>query len=81
MVELTPAGPVLRANYVKLHYSDASGNPNSDGGQVDGRFEPGTPGRDFKVRYVGSASALVTWRLAADGTYKPVDEPADLPWC
>lgn len=81
VVELTPAGPVLRAEYVKLHYSDASGNPNSDGGQVDGRFEPGAPGRDFKVRYVGSASALVTWRLGADGTYKPVDEPADLPWC
>lgn len=81
VVELTSERPILRAEYVKLHYSDASGNPNSDGGQVDGRFEPGTRGQDFKVRYAGSASALVTWRLGADGTYKAVDEPADLPWC
>lgn len=81
VVELTPQRPILRAANVKLHYSDASGNPNSDGGQIDGRFEPGAPGRDFKVRYVGSRSALVTWRLGADGTYTPVDEPADLPWC
>lgn len=82
VVELTPARPVLRADFVRLNYSN--GGAVLDGQtaeEMEGRLVPGTPGRDFTVQYTGASTARVIWRLAADGTYKPANEPADLPWC
>lgn len=82
VVELTPERPVLRAGYVRLYYSDGgAAEDESKAREMEGRLLPGTPGRAFVVQYSGASQARVTWRLAADGSYKPVDEPADLPWC
>lgn len=82
VVELTPERPVLRAGYVRLYYSNGGAvEDESKAQEMEGRLLPGTPGRAFVVQYSGASTARVTWRLAADGTYRPADEPADLPWC
>lgn len=81
VVELTPERPLLRAGYVRLFYSNDGAVEGPQAQTLEGRLVPGTPGRDFAVQYSGASGARVTWRLGADGTYKPVDEPADLPWC
>jgi hypothetical protein len=82
VVELTPERPVLRADYVRLNYSNGGAvMEGQNAEEMEGRLVPATPGRDFAVQYSGASTARVTWRLAADGTYKPANEPADLPWC
>lgn len=82
IVELTPERPVLRADYVRLNYSNGGAVIDDKAAEeMEGRLVPATPGRDFTVEYSGASTARVTWRLAADGTYKPANEPADLPWC
>lgn len=82
VIELTPERPVLRADYVRLHYSDDGAVEDPKQAEtMDGRLVPGTRGRDFAVQYSGASRARVVWRLGGDGTYRPVDAPADLPWC
>lgn len=82
VVELTAQRPVLRADYVRLNYSNGGAVMDGDTAvEMEGRLVAGTPGRDFTVQYSGASTARVNWRLAADGTYKPANEPKDLPWC
>lgn len=82
VIELTPERPVLRADYVRLYYTDDGAVEDPKQAEtMEGRLVPGTPGRDFAVQYSGASRARVVWRLGADGTYRPADTPADLPWC
>lgn len=81
VVELAPERPVQRTGYVRLFYTNDGAVEGPQAKTMEGRLVPGTPGRDFAVQYSGASRARVTWRLGADGTYKPIDEPADLPWC
>lgn len=82
VVELTPERPVLRADYVRLNYSNGGAvMEGRNAEEMEGRLVPATPGREFAVQYSGASTARVVWRLGADGTYKPTNEPRDLPWC
>lgn len=82
VVELTPQRPVLRADYVRLYYSNSGAVLDDKAAEeMEGRLVPATPGREFAVQYSGASTARVIWRPSADGTYKPTNEPADLPWC
>ncbi|WP_082526014.1 DUF2459 domain-containing protein [Brevundimonas sp. Root1279] len=81
LVELTPEGPRLRADEVTT-FKDNGNIPNrARDCRIEATLEPGASRRDFRVRHVGSASALVTWRQGADGVYRPVDAPAGLLTC
>lgn len=77
VVELTPTGPVLRADGLHLSYS--SGGALGDAGEsYEGTILPGRKGQAFRVDY-DTPDVTVTYAKVDDG-YDPVSPP-DLPWC
>lgn len=78
VVELTPQGPVLRADAIPVGYSSGGADPDKPQ-EVEGALTADVKGRSFAVRYSGDRTATVRYALAGD-RYAPTTTP-DLPSC
>ena len=82
LYELTPDGPKLRATEVPTARNNIPMGALRAGPQVDlyGNVIADQKGKTFKVHYHGSTEGDVTWRVGADGAFRPTGG-VPLPGC
>lgn len=85
LVELTPQGPILRAENIPTGMSNKAMGPAApqDMGVQDyrGRIVSADKGKTFTVNYFGSYTGSAQWaRASGQDRYTPPQEPKR-PWC